>query len=88
MPEIKGYRQLNAQEVALINRIKQAGNELQLLIDEVESMHILQLHPEQEIAERARLNSSQAERWRAMARTDLQNGIMKLVRAVAQPEGF
>lgn len=88
MPEIKGYRQLSAEEVALINRIKQAGNDLQLLIDEVESLHVLQLHPEQDPEMRQRVLRAQAERWRAMARTDLQNGIMKLVRAVAQPEGF
>ena len=31
-PKITGYRQLNEQEAALMNRIKQAGIELQTLI--------------------------------------------------------
>lgn len=88
MTDIKGCRVLSVEDVALINRIKQAGNELQLLIDEVKSLHVLQLHPEQDPAMRERVLSAQAERWLAMGRTDLQNGIMKLVRAVAQPEGF
>lgn len=88
MLEIKGYRQLDAKEVDLINRIKQAGNDLQALIDEVESLHVLEAHPKQNLVVQVRLSQSEAARWRAMARTDLQNGIMKLVRAVAQPEGF
>lgn len=35
-----------------------------------------------------RFNAAEPERWLAMARTDLQCGLMKLTRAVAQPEFF
>ena len=39
-------------------------------------------------AEHARLSAAEIFRWHAMAKTDLQTGMMKLVRAVAQPTTF
>jgi hypothetical protein len=36
----------------------------------------------------ARHKDAEPRRWLAMARTDLQTGVMRLVRAVAQPLGF
>ena len=35
-----------------------------------------------------RLDAAQPHRWLSMARTDLQTGLMKMVRAVAQPTSF
>lgn len=39
-------------------------------------------------AEIARIDAAQPERWIALANTHFQQGLMALVRAVAQPEGF
>ena len=70
--KISGYRELSATEINLINEIKAKGKELGDLVEKISFLP--------EVAEGA-----QPARWAAMARTDFQVGIMKLVRAVAQP---
>ena len=89
---IKGYRDLSEQEVALMNEIKEEGARIQALLEKVNT-HLasqtgegLQREPSDE--EKRRLFAAEPWRWWAMARTDLQTGLMKLVRAVAQPESF
>lgn len=67
---IKGYRELTANEVALMNEIKGHGERLAMLIEEMER------------------NVNLDERWIAIAKTDLQKGLMSLTRAVAQPTTF
>jgi hypothetical protein len=67
---IAGYRELTPEEIALINDIKQNGNELGALLDLLEQNHAID------------------KRWLAIARTDLQRGLMALVRAIARPQGF
>ena len=68
--QIKGYRDLNPQEIALMNKIKTQGEELGDLV--------------QELNETAGID----QRWVAIGKTDLQTGIMGLVRSVAKPESF
>ena len=46
-----------------------------------------ELH-ERAISEIARLDAAQPERWIALANTHFQQGLMALVRAIAQPESF
>ena len=69
-PKVTGYRQLNEQEAALMNQIKQKGVELGVLISEL------------------RANTSLDQRWISIGATDLQTGLMALVRSVAQPTTF
>lgn len=119
---IKGYRDLSADDIALMNLIKQKAEELGALIARVEGRISSQYHatmprysepgenataeeretheviggqlldtPEEHAAkeqEKQRLNTAQPGRWLSIARTDLQTGIMALVRAVAQPTSF
>ena len=75
--KIKGYRRLTDNQTALINKIKAQGEQLRDLVNEVNDFE----GPEGsgEFAD---------SRWLAMANTDLQVGIMKLVRSVAKPDGF
>jgi hypothetical protein len=73
--KISGYRELTQDEIDLMNEIKQKGKELQLLIDKIGTTPTS--NP-----------SAEPGRWLSMARTDLQVGIMKLTRAVAQPDFF
>lgn len=78
--KIAGYRELNAEEIALINSIKQKGEELGNLVQTME------LLAEQQKAAGAEYPLDQ--RWIAIGKTDLQTGIMALVRAIAQPTTF
>lgn len=94
--KISGYRELSQEEVDLMNRIKAKGSELLELHAElvahiktqrqvcvVEEMFVDVIDPD----ELARLDAAEPHRWAAMGKTDIQTGIMALVRAVAQPAG-
>lgn len=122
---ITGYRDLSAEEIALMNEIKQAGYMLESIVAKVER-HVAKQYeavmpnfksaddldidpsdpkrddtaaaisevkdtPEEARAkstERNRLNYATPGRWNAIARTHLQEGLMALTRAVAQPGSF
>lgn len=68
--KITGYRDLTAEEIALMNQVKEIGNEMGRLVEGMA------------------LNKSLDQRWVALGRTHLQQGIMALVRSVAQPTSF
>lgn len=67
---IKGYRDLTAEEIDLMNEIKAQGEQLGALV------------------EKLRATSELDQRWVSIGATDLQTGIMALVRGVAQPTTF
>lgn len=67
---IKGCRELSEHEIALINEVNDASEELGSLIA------ILKRMPEVD------------QRWLSIAQTDLQKGIMALVRSIAKPTSF
>lgn len=99
--KIAGYRELNQDEVDLMNRIKAKGAELLELQAELVDMLRLQKVAKINAMDQASTNDVEAEakaefnrfnaaepfRWAAVGKTDLQTGIMALVRAVAQPAG-
>lgn len=72
---IVGYRQLTEREIELINAIKAHGSAFELLLEEVK-IHI------------NGQSNSDPHRWHAIAKTDMQTGLMALARAVAQPTNF
>ena len=74
--KIKGYRDLNQDEIDLMNKIKEQGEQLSKLIDELQ------------IVNAQTGNHAIDMRWVNVGKTDLQKGIMALVRAVAQPTSF
>ena len=83
-PAITGYRELDRDEVELINKIKLYGLVLNELIDEIQQ-HI----SDQKLAGAAEhLVEADAEQWAGIGRTSLQQGLMALTRAVAQPTTF
>jgi predicted XRE-type DNA-binding protein len=91
-PAIEGYRNLTAREIRLINEMKLTGNLLQGLVDLVKT-HVDNQHEaasgfEVASGELNRLMAAEPYHWIVAARKDLQSGIMKLTRAVAQPSGF
>ena len=97
---IKGYRDLNEEEISLINEIKANGENLkalsQLVLRHVnKQMQVLQGMPgsselsEDEIeAELNRLHHAEPEMWAGTGIQRLQEGLMFLTRAVAQPTTF
>lgn len=73
---IIGYRELGHDELDKINEIKAVGLRVDELIRSIETAAALSggLEPD--------------KRWLAIARTELQQGFMALVRSVARPQGF
>lgn len=68
--QITGYRDLTEAEVALMNRLKEHGNELGFVLDQMANDPTLD------------------QRSVAIARTQIQTGMMFAIRAVAQPTTF
>jgi len=90
---IKGYRDLDAHEIALMNMIKEHGVLLAELCQHVQR-HIATQYvilrgdaPEHDTRVHPRPHA-EPERWVAIGCTHLQQGLSALNRAVAQPEFF
>ena len=99
--KIKGYRELSQVEIDLMNRIKAKGAELLEL--QAELVDMLKLQEVSKVsamdealdndssrdakAEFNRFHAAEPFRWATIGKTDIQTGIMALVRAVAQPAG-
>lgn len=79
--KINGYRELNEDEIVLMNAIKNLGPILQEVIKAVERSIE---------ADNVNHGSPDAEayRWVSIGKTHLQQGLMALTRAVARPEFF
>ena len=99
--KIAGYRELSQEEIDLMNRIKAKGAELLelqaeladlLKLQEVAKINAMDQASTSEVeaeakAEFNRFHAAEPFRWSAIGKTDIQTGIMALVRAVAQPAG-
>ncbi|MCB9943005.1 MAG: hypothetical protein H6851_05215 [Geminicoccaceae bacterium] len=68
--DIKGYRPLDQQELARINRLKRTEEKLRDMCDELE----------------AAVNEGSTRRWAALARTHLEIGMMFAIKAIARPD--
>lgn len=83
---IKGYRDLSAEEIALINRAKVLeAQTLALQADVAKHINAQFTNAKPDPDEMNRMVKAEPARWAALAKTDLQFGFMALVRAVAQP---
>ena len=93
--KITGYRELSQEEIDLMNRIKAKGSELLELQYELDQMLRTQADQKSlnaaantsDYAEFDRFMSAEPLRWAEIGKTEIQTGIMALVRAVAQPAG-
>lgn len=74
--KIKGYRELNQDEIDAMNKVKDLSEQVGQLVSEIESLN------------HATGGHAVDLRWVAIAKTDLQKGFMGLTRAVAQPTTF
>jgi len=83
--KIKGYRELNQEEIDLMNEIKEKGVELGTLIGKCREVDVC----EGKNGDRDHDNViDEASRWREIAKTHLQQGLMALTRSVAKPGFF
>ena len=97
--KIKGYRELSQEEIDLMNRIKAKGAELlelqadlvgMLKLQETAKTDAMALATNREVKAEAitefnRFRAAEPLQWASIGKTDIQTGIMALVRAVAQP---
>lgn len=82
--KIKGYRELTQQEINLMNRIKEKSVELKQLIEDVDEWN----EAEMDVGDTKLIIGSESRRWTVIAKTNLQQGLMALTRAVAKPVFF
>lgn len=95
--KITGYRELNAEEIALMNEIKELGPQIEAVILKVQA-HVKKQRDACVLVEQFveitdqktydRLNDATPERFAHLAEVEFQTGLMYLVRAVAQPTTF
>jgi hypothetical protein len=81
---IKGYRELSAEEIALMNEIKAKGEELRELVAKVARV-IKDVPPGQAGIEH---EADHPTYWLRYAEGSFRTGIMYAVRAVAQPASY
>ena len=93
--KIKGYRDLSKEEIDLMNEIKAKGVELGALVEKLFAHVRHQLDQASTHAaktgnftEFGRLTDAESHHWVATGATNLQQGLMALTRAVAQPTTF
>lgn len=88
---ITGHRHLTPEEIEQINRIKDAGAVLQALCAEVGDHISHQFNEAYQLKDDAgadRLQEADPNRWLYEGRQKLQDGLMCLTRAIAQPSSF
>ena len=83
-PKITGYRQLSTAEAELMNQAKELGSKFEILVAQLNSYYRSQ-RDAAGAEETFRITNAEPARWLAMGRTDIQNGVMKIVRSIAQP---
>jgi len=89
--QIKGYRELTAADIALMNEVKAMGPQLQALFEKV-GTHIAQQRTQATETDNAqeteRLQQAEPEKWLNWARDTSQTAVMYATRAIAQPTFF
>ena len=86
--KITGYRELTQTEIDLMNQVKALGVQIEDVLLQVDNHIRSQRGVSKPVAETNRMNNATPERFLALAKTELQTGLMYATRAVAQPELF
>lgn len=76
---IKGYKSLGPEAITIMNQIKEKGNEVGALIEELKTKT---WSDERGAVEQA------DQRWLAIGKTEIQQGFMAVVRAITKPDFF
>lgn len=80
-PKITGYRQLSAEEAALMNEGKALAEQCGAFIDKLRS-HV------PDCTKGIPPGSTLDQRWISIGATQLQQGFMAVIRGIAQPTTF
>ena len=75
--KIKGYRDLSAEEIALLNEGKDLAQKVGAFIEKLEAAEFAQTS-----------DQTPDKRWLAIGKTDLQKGFMAVIRSIAKPTTF
>ena len=75
--KIKGYRDLSAEEIALMNEGKNLAQKVGAFIEKLEAAEFAQTS-----------DQTPDKRWLAIGKTDLQKGFMAVIRSIAKPTTF
>jgi len=91
--KITGYRDLSQQEIDLMNLIKKKGEEMGLLLKTIEEMRLDQRNMAgilrtEVIEDVSKTDISESMRCLALAKTNMQQGLMWAVRGIALPQSF
>lgn len=92
--KITGYRDLTKEEIDLMNKVKEKAIEIDALVLRVQEHLVRQnlLAANSALVdggvEQARIRRAEPGRWVSISRTHMQEGLMALTRAVAQPTTF
>lgn len=81
--KLKGMRELNEDEINVMNNIADLGNQFGELIDKLEHKPLYVFE-----ASEIELNVYPDSRWMAIGKSHLQQGIMCLKRAIGKPDNF
>lgn len=92
--KITGYRELSQEEIDLMNLIKAKGSEILELQRELANVLRRQSQEkscqgeisQEGAAELKRFIDAEPLKWADIGKTNIQTGIMALVRAIAQPD--
>ncbi|MPQ56288.1 hypothetical protein [Duganella sp. FT27W] len=85
--KIAGYNEFDAETIDLMNQVRQHNHEIAKLVEMVKQRIATQRTAAIGDADLTRrMNAAEPERWAALGRTSIQQGLMFLTRAVAQPE--
>lgn len=83
---IRGYRDLSPEEIDLINEIKRLESRCLDAVSKAQALIKAQRDGSTDVADvEARHAIAEPGRWATIAKTELQQGFMALVRSVAQP---
>ena len=89
--KIKGYRELNQQEIDLMNKIKKLGPQIEAVLLDIGSYldeQKLDSVNDENAELKDRLVNATPGRFLALAKTNIQTGLMYATRSVEQPEFF
>ena len=87
--KISGYRELNQEEIDLMNEVKEHAEQTRHLVHRIEMA--LNKQWQERMTGKTEPNHSDVTEplnWMKQGRTDLQKGYMSLVRSIAQPTTF
>lgn len=84
---IRGYRDLSQEEILLMNDVKAMGEMIERLGGRIRR-HLDEQRTTANDEAKVRIEIAEPGRWLAIGKTHVQEGLMAMTRAIAQPTSF